>query len=86
MRNYDIISLVTPREVEVENYGVPSMISVTQAKALGIVCHIDGTVVMRLLDFPETHITLWSGEVGLAKQLEGFTRGEALERAVEVLG
>jgi hypothetical protein len=83
----DTVTLATPREIEVTNYGVKSTITITEATVAGDHREPEnGEVRIRLRDFPEDYVTLWSGDEGKVKIAEGYTRQEALDQVVAILG
>ena len=84
--NFDELTLTTPRIETVTNFGVESEITIAKTLAGGINAHPNGTITIRLNDFPQNRVILWEDEEGLAKIQSGYTRDEALTRAVEILG
>ena len=84
--NFDELTLTTPRIETVTNFGVESEITIAKTLAGGINAQPNGIITIRLNDFPQNQVILWEGEEGLAKIQSGYTRIEALARAVEVLG
>ena len=84
--NFDELTLVTPLDVTVKNYGVESTVTIATVLAGGIKARPNGTITLKLRNHPDHSVTLWEGDEGLAKIESGYTRSEALARAVELLG
>jgi hypothetical protein len=85
MKRFDVITLGTPKAVEVTNYGKTSTVELTECKVGAIRMRPSGAIIAQLIDFPENSVTLWEDEEGSEKQEKGFTREDALARAVEVI-
>ena len=87
MKEFDKVTLTTPREVLVTNYGVESTITLTEVDVAGDSREPRrGTVKVRLRNFPENHVVIWDEEEGMAKIENGYTRQELLDQVILVLG